>query len=151
DLDRAESTQAGVQRDLGKTNAFYLKAFDQFLAEVETRRGGGYSAFMFGIYGLVTFLIFLIRLAFDVFGQGSLTQYFQYLAELVIAAIPQETDSPSPAGGIVDHLCYQVAIIAEIQLISDPDLSGRINDHIPQTIGLVQLTEQKSFYPRSRL
>src|SRR5690242_3197616 len=106
-----ESAKAGVKGYFCKTDTFYFEAFDQFPAKVKTSCGGGNSTFMFGINGLVAFLVFLIGFAFDVFRKGSFTQLFQLLTESLFISFPEETDGTAAAGSIIDHFCYQVFLV----------------------------------------
>ena len=66
-FNRAEGAKAGMQRDLCKPDTFYFEALDQLTAEMQAGGRSGYSAFMFSVNGLITFFIFLVWLALDVF------------------------------------------------------------------------------------
>ena len=142
-FDRPESAQAGMEGGFGETNAFDLKAFDQFFTEMKPRGRSSYGAFMLGIYGLVAFFVFGFGLALDVFRQGGFSQCLQHHAKLLVGTIPEETDRTSAAGGIVDHFGHQFVAFTEIELIAYADLPGRIHDHIPKAVSLVQFAKQE--------
>src|ERR1700761_8705699 len=134
-----------MQRDLGKTYALDLQTLDQFFAKVQAGSRRRYRPFVLGVHRLVPLLIFLIRLALDIFRQRRFAQDLQHLTELVIGAVPQEPDRPSAAGGIVDHFRYQFVVVTEIKLVTHTDLPGWVDDHVPKPVWLVQFTQQENF------
>src|SRR5690348_9804115 len=73
-LDRSESSQTSMEGNFRKPYTFYLQAFDELAAEVQTGSGSRYSTFMFRIYRLVTLFIFLIGFSFNVFGKRGFAQ-----------------------------------------------------------------------------
>src|ERR1700741_458079 len=62
-----ESSKTGMQGYFGKANTFYLEALDQFPAKMQACCWCGYRPFVFSIYRLITFLIFLVGFALDIF------------------------------------------------------------------------------------
>ena len=77
DLYGSECAQPGMEGDFGKTDTFYLKSFDQFFTEMQASGWSGNGTFMFCIYGLISFLVFLVGFAFDVFWQAVFHPGFQ--------------------------------------------------------------------------
>ena len=65
--------------------------------------------------------------------------------EFVMRAIVQEAQRTSSGGRIVYHLCHQLFIIAEIELIAYAYFAGRIHEDIPQLQSFIQFTQEENF------
>src|SRR5437868_6251838 len=112
---------------------------------MKTCRWGSDSTLMLCIDSLVPFFIFFVWFAFDIFRQWSFTELFQLSSEIFLTSFPQKPDCAATAGCIVNDLCYQVFLFAEIQFVSDADLSGGINNHVPKPVGFIEFSQEKYF------
>src|SRR5437868_1807562 len=83
-----ESSKAGMKRYFCKADTFNFKTLDQLNAEVKSGGRRGYSPFVFRVDGLITFLVFLVGLALDVFGQRRFAKKLKHLPKLFISAFP---------------------------------------------------------------
>ena len=50
-----------------------------------------------------------------------------------------------PRGGVVDHFGYQQVVVAEVELVADADLAGRIDQYVPQAQLAVEFAQQEDF------
>src|SRR5438045_7064865 len=75
-FDWAESAKACMKSYFCETNTLYLQSFDQLAAEMQTGCGSGYRTLMLGIDSLVSFFIFFVWFALDIFWQRRLAQFF---------------------------------------------------------------------------
>ena len=75
-FDRAESTNADVQRDKSDFHTFITDFLEQFRRKVQprSRRGGGTE--FFGINGLIAFAVF--KLFRDIMRQRHFTDFFEH-------------------------------------------------------------------------
>ena len=57
--------------------------------------------------------------------------------------VVQETERTTTTGRVVDNLGHHRSILLEEEFITDTDLTGRLNQHIPQAQVGIQLTEKE--------
>ena len=53
-----------------------------------------------------------------------------------------EPHGPPPGRGVVDHLAPDLPVV-EVDLVADPDLPRRVDDHVPDPLLLVELPEEE--------
>src|SRR3954470_24755444 len=112
-----------MQCYLCKTNPLYLATLDKFVTEMQTCSWCGHCPFMFCINGLITFFVFFIRLAFNIFWQRSFAQKFKHLLKACIITIPQKTNGTTAARCVVNYFGNKLVVLSEIQFISNTDFS----------------------------
>ena len=76
-------------------------------------------------------------------GNRRLAEGEQGFLEVLVRSVIQETQGAAAGGGIVDDLGHEGLVVAEIQLVADADLAGRVHDHVPQALFAVELAEQE--------
>src|ERR1043165_5824769 len=99
-----------------KLDTYYFKTLDELTAEVQAGCRRGYCCFILGIYGLITLTVQVLRLALDVLRKWRLAQLLEHCLKGIIVAIKQEADGTSAACGVVNYLCYQLLVVAEVKL-----------------------------------
>ena len=133
DLDRVEIAKSAVQGDIGEVNTSDLHTFQQLTAEVQTRSRSGDSALILGIDGLEPFHVLRHGrpMVDDITGKRGLSQGEEFLLELVVRTVIEESQRTPTARRIVDDLCHHRSIILKEEFVADTDLSGRFHKHIP--------------------
>src|SRR5690625_1094759 len=63
--------------------------------------------------------------------------------ELLVGSVKQKPDGSATGGGVVYDFSHQ--ILAKVELVSDSDFSGRLNQYIPEHVFRLQLSQQKDF------
>ena len=144
-IDRAEVAQTHVQRDLGRVDTLDFHTLQEVLREVQTCGRGSHGTLVLSEDGLVALLVDLLDLLAYPTRQRSLAQLVESLLELVVVAVEQEAQRTTARSGVVDHLSHQQVVIAEIEFVTDTDFACRIDQHVPQTLFAVQLTQQEDF------
>ena len=139
----AEVTQPGMHRHKGKVYTFDFHTLHQLAAEMKSGSGSCHSPFVLGKDSLETLGIFLFYRTTDETGQRSLSQRIQCLLELVVRTFIEETQRTSTGSGVINHLGHHGIVLTKIKLVTDADLTGRIDQHIPQVKLLVQLAQQE--------
>ena len=79
----------------------------------------------------------------DITGNGCRTQRKEFLLELVVRTVVEETQGTSATGRIVDDFCHHRTVFLEEQLVADTNLTGRLHQYVPQTQVGIQLTQQE--------
>ena len=74
-----------------------------------------------------------------------MAQGIQSLLELLIRSVIEETEGASAGGGVVNNFRHHAVVLAEVQLVSYPDLTGRLHDHVPKPL-LLRKFPQKEHY-----
>ena len=145
DIDRAEVAQTDVERDERLFDPLDLHAFEQVLGEMHAGCRGGYGALFAGENSLVAFGVFRLDLFAHPLGQRGFAQLEEGLLEFFVRAVEQEPERASPRGGVVDHFGYQQVVVAEVELVADADLAGRIDQYVPQAQLAVEFAQQEDF------
>ena len=95
----------------------------------------------------------LIKLLLQILRQGAVnilrqwccTQRIQFLGKLLVRIIRQEAECTTAWGHIINHFGDDGRIFVKKELVADTNLAGRIYQHIPETILVIQLTQKKHF------
>ncbi len=145
DIYFAEDAQPYVQSEVFGLHSAYFQTLHQFAREVHPGSWSHNSALTLGEDGLIAFGILRSGLAVDVIGQRSLAELEQLLLKLVVGTVIEEAQGASARGGVVYHLCHHGVVIAEIEFVAYADFSGRLHEHIPKLVFLVEFAEQKHF------
>ena len=137
-----------------KKPAFYtfdLQTLHQFAAEMHTGCRSHNGPLVLGEDALVAFLVPVFHRAGDIFRKRSLAQGIEGLLEFIVVAVVKEAERTSAVGRIVDHLGHHRIVVAEIELVADTDLAGRLHEHVPETVFLIKLPKEKHFDAGARL
>ena len=119
---------------------------------MESCRGSRDSPFVTGKDTLETLhVLWFGRTLHYMFGQRSLAKRIQGGLELVVRPVVQETERTPARRRIVDDFCHHGIIFTEVQLVTYTDLTGRVDQHIPQAQVLIQLPQQEHFDTCTRL
>ncbi len=148
----AEIAQTGVQGDIGKVDSLDFHTLHQLAAEVKAggrRRHGSLVARKDGLetFGVVRFY----GTVDDAVGQRRFAQRIKSLLELIVRTVVKEAKRTPARSGVVDNLRHHGVVIAEVELIADTYLTGRVHQYIPQPELFVQLAQQKHFNARTGL
>src|SRR5690625_826307 len=130
-----------MEGDRQELHTFIFKLLDELLTEVHHGCRCGNGPPVGCKNGLVPILVLFNRFPFNVGRQGHLADLIQDPVELVVGSVKQKTDGSTPGGGVVHNLGHQ--FIPEIELVTDPDLSRRLYQNIPQHVLRLKLSEQK--------
>jgi len=128
-----------MQNDRRELHPLRMQLFQEGFCEMETGRGSRDGAEHSGIHGLIAFLVAGCRVALDVRRKRRQSDTLDDLEEISLVVEPY---CPSARGRIVDHLAPQLAVVEE-DLVSDADLSRRVDNNVPDVLFRVQLAEEK--------
>ena len=112
---------------------------------MEPRGGRGDGPFVLGKVALEALQVFRLRLALDETGKWCFAQGKELLAEFFVWAVVEEAQGAPAAGGVVDDFGHNGAVFAEVELVADAYLAGRIDDDIPVAQVGVELAAQEHF------
>src|SRR5690606_22751791 len=143
-LDWVKGSQAYMKCNFSEIDSFNLQLLHQMPGKVKTCGWRGYSTFMLGIDGLITFGIFRLYFSLDVFWKWCFTQFFQFCAELFVGSVIKKSKCTASGSCIVYNFGYQSFVFSKEKFITNPDLSGWIYKYIPNTGFLIQFSEQEN-------
>ena len=93
--------------------------------------------------GLEVFGVFGADLCLHPKGNGGLAEGEKGFLELLVGTVVEKTQGPSAGSGVVYHFRDHALVLAEVQLVADTDLAGRIDDHVPEALLLVEFAQQE--------
>ena len=67
----------------------------------------------------------------------------QGLFELLVRTVVEEPEGASAGGGVVDYLGHHGVILSKVKLVAYSDFSGRVHDHVPEPLLLVEFAKQE--------
>src|SRR5690606_7158140 len=135
--------------NFSEIDSFNLQLLHQMPGKVKTCSWRGYSTFMLGIDGLVTFCIFRLYFSLDIFWKWSFTQFFQFCTELFVGTIIKKSKCTASGCCIVYNFGYQSFVFSKEKYILNPYLSHRIYKYIPSTGFLIEFSKQEDLCFRS--
>src|SRR4030042_342102 len=133
-INAPEITQTYMQGYFSKLNTEDLQLLQKLPAEMQSCSGSCNSSFMLCKNCLVSFIVLRLHRPVYEFRKRCLTQIVKRLLELLIGAVKKEPECPAPGCCVVNHLGNQQIVFPEIELIANPYLPGRINQHTPQPL-----------------
>ena len=71
----------------------------------------------------------------------------QVFLKFIITIVINEPDGPAARSRIVNHLRYQYIVamlVTEVELITNPDFTGRVHQNIPEAGFAVELTQEEN-------
>ena len=95
--------------------------------------------------GLISLGVFGFDLFADPPGQGGLPEGEERLFELLVGSVEEEPEGSSPGGGVVDDLGDEQVVVSEVEFVSDSDLSGGVDEHVPEPEFAVEFAEEEYF------
>ena len=109
---------------------------------MKTRYGSSNGAFVLGVDGLIAFgvPVFDVAELLELVGEGGMAKAADVFVELFVGAVEEETDGAAAGGGIVDDFGNKGFVGTEIEFVADTDFAGGVDDDVPETHFLVELT-----------
>ena len=137
-LDRAESSQAHMQRDIGQTDTHFFDLVQKLLGKMQTRSGRGGRSIHLGINGLIALPVGKLRL--DIGRQWHFPQAFQnFKKDTLIVELHQ-------AVARVQDLLHRGSqrAVAEGQFRTGLQFPSRLNQALPHAAALVRQQQDLS-------
>ena len=150
-VDAAEVADAHVDRDESLLDILENHAVEELAAEVRAGGGNRNGTFVRGEDRLKILRIFRGDAVLDPERDRGLAESEEGLLEFVVGPVIEETERPAARGRVVDHFRDKALVFTEIELVSDPDLTGRVDDYVPETLLPVEFPEQEDHDVRPRL
>ena len=115
---------------------------EELATEVEPCCGRRHGTFIGGKDCLEVDIVLRHSIFPHPFRERNVSQTEQSLLEILIAAVVEESQCPSPGRGVVNYLGNE-AVVTEIKLVADADFPGRLDDDIPESLLLVKFPEEE--------